>query len=310
MGGAARTVRRLGRGGAASCSWAHRAGSDSALACRSRIVVARRYFGRCGRQTIHIDPGSCNRDRLQPWSDPGASIPPGRRRERPHGSGPNGRCHGKSGVIRVLIVSDSSELETAIRSSASLEFAGRADPSQLIASELAADVLLVQLDEVTDHDWSALAELPIPVILLMDPSHSTLANSALRSGIRGAILSDATPDELESAVIAVNAGLAVTTPDFLREPHPFAAELLEPLSWPRTGSAGPIGRRAQQQADRASPQHLRAHRQDSRRIHLCEVRRLQPHRSGVSSHPAWFGDALVACRSQIVTTASSGRRLC
>ena len=133
-------------------------------------------------------------------------------------------------MIRVLLASQSSELETAIRSSASLEFAGRADASKLFGSQLSADVLLLEFEDVSDQDWSALAELPIPVILLMDPSNSSLASSALRSGIRGAISSDATQHELESAVNAVNAGLAVTTADFLRELHPLAEQLLEPLS--------------------------------------------------------------------------------
>jgi NarL family two-component system response regulator YdfI len=133
-------------------------------------------------------------------------------------------------VIRVLLGSQSSELETAIRSSASLEFAGRADPSKLFGSQISADVLLVEFEDTNDQDWSALAELPIPVILLMDPSNSSLASSVLRSGIRGAISSDATPHELESAVNAANAGLAVTTADFLRELHPLAEQLLEPLS--------------------------------------------------------------------------------
>ena len=133
-------------------------------------------------------------------------------------------------MIRVLLGSQSSELETAIRSSASLEFAGRADPSKLFGSQISADVLLVEFEDTNDQDWSALAELPIPVILLMDPSNSSLASSVLRSGIRGAISSDATPHELESAVNAANAGLAVTTADFLRELHPLAEQLLEPLS--------------------------------------------------------------------------------
>ena len=133
-------------------------------------------------------------------------------------------------MIRVLLGSQSSELETAIRSSASLEFAGRADPSKLFESELSADVLLVEFEDAGEQDWSALAELPIPVILLLDPSNSSLASSAWRSGIRGAISSDATPQELESAINAVNAGLAVTSTDFLRELHPFAQQLLEPLS--------------------------------------------------------------------------------
>ncbi len=133
-------------------------------------------------------------------------------------------------MIRVLLASQSAELEAAIRSSTSLAFAGRADPSQLFVGELHADVLLLEFEDASDHDWNALADLPIPVILLMDPSSSSLANSALRSGIRGAISSDATPQELESAVNAVYAGLAVATADFLLELHPFAEQLLEPLS--------------------------------------------------------------------------------
>jgi NarL family two-component system response regulator YdfI len=141
-------------------------------------------------------------------------------------------------VIRVLVASRSSELEYAIRSSLSssqsLEFAGRVDPSQVFLPEISADVLLIEVEDLNEHDWRALAGLPIPVLLLMDAPNSALVTLALRAGIRGAIPSDATPQEIESAVHAVSAGLVVTTPTFLAElwpePQIFAEELAEPLS--------------------------------------------------------------------------------
>jgi DNA-binding NarL/FixJ family response regulator len=141
-------------------------------------------------------------------------------------------------VIRVLVASRSSELEYAIRSSLSssltMEFAGRVDPSQVSSPEISADVLLIEAEDLDEHDWPALAGLPIPILLLMDAPNSALATSALRAGIRGAIPSDATPQEIESAVHAVSAGLVVITPTFLAElwpePQIFAEELAEPLS--------------------------------------------------------------------------------
>ena len=141
-------------------------------------------------------------------------------------------------MIRVLLASRSGELEYAIRSSLSssqsLEFAGRVDPSQVSSLEISTDVLLIEAEDLSEHDWRALAGLPIPVLLLMDAPNSALVTPALRAGIRGAIPSDATPQEIESAVHAVSAGLVVTTPAFLAEiwpePQTFAEELAEPLS--------------------------------------------------------------------------------
>jgi two-component system, NarL family, response regulator YdfI len=136
-------------------------------------------------------------------------------------------------VIRVLVSSPSSQVENAIRSLPSLEFAGTIDPHHA-PTELTGDVLLIEATNANDHDWPALADLPIPVILLADPADSALINSALRSGIRGAISWDATPQEIESAVHAVNAGLVVMTPasiaELLQDPQVFAEELAEPLS--------------------------------------------------------------------------------
>jgi two-component system, NarL family, response regulator YdfI len=137
-------------------------------------------------------------------------------------------------VIRVLVASRSSELEYAIRSSSSMDFAGRVDPLQASSLETSADVLLIETEDLNEHDWRALAGLAIPILLLMDAPNSARVTPALRAGIRGAIPSDATPQEIESAVHAVSVGLVVTTPTFLAElwpePQVFAEELAEPLS--------------------------------------------------------------------------------
>ena len=136
-------------------------------------------------------------------------------------------------MIRVLLASKSDELENAIRSSGSLEFAGRVDPFQL-NSDLPGDVLLVDLDDANESDWRALGALPVPVLLLFNSSESQATGAALRSGIRGVISSDATPQEIEGAVHAVHAGLIVTMPatlnDLLPNRQSFDDDLAEPLS--------------------------------------------------------------------------------
>jgi DNA-binding NarL/FixJ family response regulator len=69
-----------------------------------------------------------------------------------------------------------------------------------------------------------IVSFPIPVILLTNTADSALVGLALRSGIRGVISLDATAEEIEAAVHAVDAGLVV-----LAEP-PVAQELVEPLT--------------------------------------------------------------------------------
>ena len=133
-------------------------------------------------------------------------------------------------MIRILLASSSGELEKAIRSSALLEFAGRIDAAQFSSSDLSGDGLLIDLEEASDADWRALADLPIPVVLLADARSSAAVSAALRAGIRGAILADANTQEVEAAVQAVIAGLVVVAPVFLLEPSPAGEELLEPLS--------------------------------------------------------------------------------
>lgn len=140
-------------------------------------------------------------------------------------------------MIRVSVGTRSAALgatlESAIRSSASLEFAEAVDPTRFSLSDVSGDVLLLEVEDGSDHDWPALADLPIPVLLLLDSSDPALLGAVLRSGIRGAISSDATPEEMESAVHAVYARLAVITsawlPGLLPAP-PMSQDLPEPLS--------------------------------------------------------------------------------
>ena len=131
-------------------------------------------------------------------------------------------------MIRVLVASRSAELEQTIRSSSSLVFAGTIDPDHLneLANELAADVLVIEVADAAEHDWRTIADLPIPVLLLLDSADSAQVASALRAGIRGVIAWDATPQEIEGALHAINAGLVVTMPGAQQLPE----DLTEPLS--------------------------------------------------------------------------------
>jgi NarL family two-component system response regulator YdfI len=138
-----------------------------------------------------------------------------------------------TGVIRVLVGSRSSVvragLESLVRSTAVLEFAGVVELTHLATADFVGDVLLIE-----GGDWPLVADLPIPVVLLLDTRDSTVVGSALRSGIRGILPLDATPDEIEGAVRAVQAGLVVTTSaamaELLPDAHPAVEALAEPLS--------------------------------------------------------------------------------
>jgi DNA-binding NarL/FixJ family response regulator len=94
--------------------------------------------------------------------------------------------------------------------------------------------VLIEVGDSGDRDLAALADLPIPVVLMLDLAESAAVNSALRSGIRGVIPLDATSEEIEGAVHAVHTGLVVVMPasltELLPERQPVAEELAEPLS--------------------------------------------------------------------------------
>jgi DNA-binding NarL/FixJ family response regulator len=142
-------------------------------------------------------------------------------------------------VIRVLVAARSSVvragLESVVRSSLSLELAGALDTVLLSPAEFQADVLLLEAGDIQPDRLSGLTEeVSMPVVLLLDTSDAALLNSALRSGVRAVISREATPEEIESAIQAVNAGLVVIAPESLPEllldVRPVAEALTEPLS--------------------------------------------------------------------------------
>ncbi len=98
-----------------------------------------------------------------------------------------------------------------------------------------ADVLLLEAGDMPRDKLSALAEeASLPVLMLLETSDTELVTLALRSGIRGVISPEATPEEIEGAIQAVNVGLAVialgSIPDLLRDAHPAEETLADPLS--------------------------------------------------------------------------------
>ena len=135
-------------------------------------------------------------------------------------------------MIRVLVAARSSVvragLESVVRSSSSLQLAGAVDLALVNSADIQADVLLLEADDVQQEEHA------LPVVLLLDTSDAALVNSALRSGVRAVISKEATPEEIESAIQAVNAGLIVIAPeslsDLLQDVRPVAEELAEPLS--------------------------------------------------------------------------------
>jgi len=135
-------------------------------------------------------------------------------------------------VIRVLVAARSSivraGLESVVRSSSSLQLAGAVDLALVNSADIQADVLLLEADEIQPEEHA------LPVVLLLDTADAALLNSALRSGVRAVISREATPEEIESAIQAVNAGLIViapeSLPDLLQDVRPIAEALAEPLS--------------------------------------------------------------------------------
>jgi two-component system nitrate/nitrite response regulator NarL len=124
-------------------------------------------------------------------------------------------------------------LESVVRGSSSLELAGALDWSLLQSNDFEADVLLLDTGDTPLDGFRALLDQK-PAVVLLDSVDSALVSATLRAGARGAISRDATPEEIESAIQAVNAGLVVLTagslPDLLPGPRPATEALAEPLS--------------------------------------------------------------------------------
>lgn len=140
-------------------------------------------------------------------------------------------------MIRVSVAARSASVRAAlqhvVQSIPSLAFGEAVDLTPFSLAEVSGDVLLIQTEDSDEHDWSAWADLPIPVLLFVHSPDSALLHSMLRSGIRGVILPDATHEEIESAVNAVHAGLVVTSPALLSRvlpEAPITEELADPLS--------------------------------------------------------------------------------
>ena len=140
-------------------------------------------------------------------------------------------------MIRVLVAARSSVvragLESVVRSSTSLQLAGSLDWALINSAEFEADVVLMEAGGVP-AGRVPIEEVSQPVVLLADISDSALVDASLRSGIRGVISREATPEEIESAIQAVNVGLVVipagSLPDLLPDLRPPAQALAEPLS--------------------------------------------------------------------------------
>jgi DNA-binding NarL/FixJ family response regulator len=142
-------------------------------------------------------------------------------------------------VIRVVVAARSNVvragLESVVRSSLALQLAGALDWALVNLTEFEADVLLLDAGDIAPDGIRTLTEgVSERVVLLLENSDSVLVSAALRAGIRGVISREATPEEIESAIQAVNAGLVVITagslPDLLAELRPAAQALTEPLS--------------------------------------------------------------------------------
>jgi DNA-binding NarL/FixJ family response regulator len=144
-------------------------------------------------------------------------------------------------VIRVVVSARSSVvragLESVVRSSSSLQLAGALDWSMALANsdQFEADVLLLDAGDTAPDGFRVLADaVSERVVLLLDSSDSALVSAALRAGIRGVLSREPTPEEIESAVQAVNAGLVVITAGSLAEVlpdlRPAAEALAAPLS--------------------------------------------------------------------------------
>src|SRR5258708_2422711 len=146
---------------------------------------------------------------------------------------------GEGSNIRVLVAARSNVvpacLASVVRTSRPLERAGAIVWS--LSGSIAgaqADALLIDAGDLQSTLLPAFGELSLPVLQLLETGDSATVSAALRSGVRGVISRDATPEEIEGALHAVAAGLVVITPEassaLLASARPPAEALAEPLS--------------------------------------------------------------------------------
>jgi NarL family two-component system response regulator YdfI len=125
-------------------------------------------------------------------------------------------------------------LESVIRSSGVLTFAGAVSTDDLHPDDVTADVLLVAAAQLTEDLLAALSGYSIPVVVLADIPDAPLLASALRSNIRGVLSSDAGAEEIVAAVVSAAAGLVTIQPaelDLLwQNARPMSEALDDPLT--------------------------------------------------------------------------------
>lgn len=125
-------------------------------------------------------------------------------------------------------------LESVIRSSGVLSFAGAGSTDDLHLEEVTADVLLIAAGQLTEDLIAALSGYAAPVVVLADIPDAPVLASALRSNIRSVLSSDASAEEIVAAVVSAAAGLITLQPaelDLLSQnARPTSEALDDPLT--------------------------------------------------------------------------------
>ena len=113
-------------------------------------------------------------------------------------------------MIRVGVVTNSALLRAGLESVA--EVVGSAEDLRH-ASELAAEVIVVDWDQEPTQELIEFAAESAPVIVLAADPQPPWLGEALRAGIRGVLPRDASMPEIAAAIEAAAAGLVVLHPE-------------------------------------------------------------------------------------------------
>jgi DNA-binding NarL/FixJ family response regulator len=143
-------------------------------------------------------------------------------------------------MIQVHIAASSAVvragLESVIHSNGALVVGGAGSTDQLLQhiDELAADVLLLALPQLTE-DWiQSLAGYSLPVVVLAELPDAPVLHAALRGNIRSVLTPDAGQEEILAAVKSAVAGLITLQPATLellgQGQRPASESLDDPLT--------------------------------------------------------------------------------
>lgn len=137
-------------------------------------------------------------------------------------------------MIRVLVWAKSAimraGLEALVRADARFDVAGaNRETTDLVTSvrELAPDVALLDgssgFNAAVWAELSSAADAPAAVVLLESLRRAGVLR-LLQSGVRGLLLREARPEEISAALVAVNSGLTVMSPEMIEVLAPVSAE--------------------------------------------------------------------------------------